>query len=119
MVGPPSPYKAPANFLQGFAQGFMGVHPGAGADVPVGPGTQVAGGVGELVRAIQGLKNPTSAANPITGPIVDLVNQQLQGPEQAQPPFGYRPAGQPTNIIQSLLSSYTGGLLGSNKLAGM
>ena len=113
-VGPPSPNPSPS-FMQGFAQGFTGAVPGTGADI-VGPGGKIGGGIGELVRAIQGLRDPMSAANPLTGPIVNLLPQQLRGPEMAP---GYKPAGQPTNIIQSLLASYTGGLLGSNKLGGM
>jgi hypothetical protein len=116
LVGPPSPYQAPSNFMQGFVQGFMGAAPGAGADVPTAPGGKVGGGIGELVRAIQAFKDPMSTANPLTGPIVNLVGQQLRGPEEAQLPFGYKPAGTPSNIIQGLLSSYTGGLLGSNKM---
>ena len=115
LVGPPSPYQSP-NFLQGFAQGFTGAPIGQGADTPVGAGGQIGGGIGELLHAIQALKDPTSAANPITGPIVSLVGQQLRGPEQAQSPLGYKPAGTPSNIIQGLLASYTGGLLGSNKM---
>jgi len=113
-VGPPSLNPSPS-FMQGFAQGFTGAVPGTGADV-VGPGGKIGGGIGELVRAIQGLRDPMSTANPLTGPIVNLLPQQLRGPEMAP---GYKPAGQPTNIIQSLLASYTGGLLGSNKLGGM
>jgi len=116
LVGPPSPYQAPSNFMQGFAQGFMGAAPGAGTDVPTGGGAKVGGGLGELVRAIQAMKDPSSTANPLTGPIVNLVGQQLRGPEQAGMPFGYKPAGTPSNIIQGLLASYTGGLLGSNKM---
>jgi|SRR5215470_2762919 len=115
LVGPPSPYPSP-NFMQAFVEGFTGQTPGAGADTPLGAGPRVAGGVGELMRAIQGLKDPTSTANPLTGPVVNLVHSALRGPEQAGQPFGYKPAGTPSNIIQSLLASYTGGLLGSNKM---
>src|SRR5215475_242459 len=113
-VGPPSLNPSPS-FMQGFAQGFTGAVPGTGADT-LGAGGKVGGGLGELFRAIQGLRDPMSTANPLTGPIVNLLPQQLRGPEMAP---GYKPAGQPTNIIQSLLASYTGGLLGSNKLGGM
>src|SRR5215475_3036952 len=113
-VGPPSLNPSPS-FMQGFAQGFTGAVPGTGADT-LGAGGKVGGGIGELMRAIQGLKDPTSSANPLTGPIVNLVGQQLRGPEQAGQPFGYKPAGTPSNIIQGLLASYTGGLLGSNKM---
>src|SRR5262244_3413781 len=67
------------SFLQGFAQGFTGVPLGKGFDT-TGAGAKVGGGIGELVRAIQGLKDPTSTANPITGPIVNLIGQQLRGP---------------------------------------
>src|SRR5262245_6994734 len=122
LFGMPMPPKAAIeptpspNFLQAFVEGFTGQRPGAGADTPIGAAPRIAGGVGELMRAIQGLKDPTSSANPITGPIVDLARQALRGPEQATPPLGYKPAGTPSNIIQGLLASYTGGLLGSNKM---
>lgn len=46
------------NFLQGFAQGFMGMTPGQGADFPMSPGAQVASGVGQLFHAINTLRNP-------------------------------------------------------------
>lgn len=115
LVGPPSPYASP-NFMQGFVQGFTGVEPGKGADTPVGAGPQIAGGIGELMKAIQDLKNPTSPSNPITGPMVNLVQGALRGPENAQMPFGFKPASTPSNIVQNILSSYTGGLLGSNKM---
>ena len=122
LFGMPMPPKAAIeptpspNFMQAFMEGFTGHTPGAGADTPLGAGPRVAGGVGELMRAIQGLKDPTSSANPLTGPIVNLVQGALRGPEQAGQPFGYKPAGTPSNIIQGLLASYTGGLLGSNKM---
>src|SRR5262249_2712313 len=43
LVGPPSPVPTPG-FLQGFAQGLIGMQPGKGADVPMGAGGEVGAG---------------------------------------------------------------------------
>src|SRR5215471_15048689 len=64
LFGMPMPPKADIaptpspNFLQGFMQGFTGMQPGQGADFPMSPAAQVAGGVGQLFHAINQLRNP-------------------------------------------------------------
>src|SRR4029453_16892488 len=53
-VGPPSPY-APPNFAQALVRGFTGRDIGGGADV-LPPGAQTAGGLGELVRMLDKIR---------------------------------------------------------------
>src|SRR5215813_5274443 len=55
-VGPPSPVETPG-FLKGFAQGFVGMQPGKGADVPMGAGGEIGGGIGQLFHLIDQLKS--------------------------------------------------------------
>src|SRR5215813_13845318 len=55
-VGPPSPVETPG-FLKGFAQGFVGMEPGKGADVPMGAGGELGGGLGQLFHLIDQLRS--------------------------------------------------------------
>ncbi len=118
MVGPPSPYQTP-NFMQGFVQGFTGGTPGAGADVPMGAGGEVGGGLGQLMHAIQQLRS--GGASGLVGdaavPIAGAIGRKLRGPEMAP---GYQQASAPQGgLIHKIIAAYTGGILDSPKMGGL
>jgi len=107
LVGPPSPIEPP-NFLQGFAQGFMGMTPGKGADVPMGAGGEIGGGLGQLFHAIEQLRSGGLEGN-LVRPVVSTVGRHLAGPVMAP---GYVPATAPqSGLIHGLINAFTFGLL--------
>ena len=114
LVGPPSPYKAPSNFMQGFAQGFMGMNPGQGADVPMSGGTELASGIGQLMHAINQARSPQQMVN--TG-MQKLAGPTLQGPEMGP---GYQTATAPqSGLIHRIIQGLSYGILDTPKMGGL
>src|SRR5215467_12971849 len=111
LVGPPSPYKAPSNFMQGFAQGFMGRTPGQGADVPMGAGTELASGIGQLMHAINQARSPQQMVN---AGMQKLAGPSLQGPEMGP---GYQQAQAPqSGLLHRIIQGLTYGIIDSPKM---
>ena len=111
LVGPPSPYKAPSNFMQGFAQGFIGMNPGQGADTPMSPGTELASGIGQLMHAINQARSPQQMVN--TG-MQKLAGPSLQGPEMGP---GYQQAQAPqSGLLHRIIQGLTYGIIDSPKM---
>jgi hypothetical protein len=107
LVGPPSPVESPG-FLKGFAQGFVGMEPGKGADVPMGAGGEIGGGLGQLFHAIEQLRSG-GASGAVGQPIVDIVGKKLAGVEMAP---GYQQATRPEGgLIHKIIAAYTGGII--------
>src|SRR5262249_2681454 len=101
-VGPPSPVETPG-FLKGFAQGVVGMQPGKGADVPMGAGGEIGGGIGQLFHLIDQLKSG-GLEGTVGAPMVQLAGKKLLGTETAP---GYQTANAPQSglvhrIIQGL-----------------
>jgi hypothetical protein len=117
LVGPPSPYQSP-NFLQGFAQGFLGGVPGAGADEPLSAGGELGGGLGQLFHAINTLRGASGRGGgdvPVLGPIVSGAARHLAGPVMAP---GYVPATAPqSGLIHGLINAFTFGLLNKPEMS--
>jgi|SRR5215470_3820827 len=113
-VGPPSPVETPG-FLKGFAQGFIGMEPGKGADVPMGAGGEVGGGLGQLFHLIDQLR--TGGVESVGTPMVQLAGRKLLGTEIAP---GYQTATAPqSGLIHKIIAAYTGGILDSPKMGGL
>jgi hypothetical protein len=101
-VGPPSPYQAP-NFAQGFVQGILGQQPNLGVDVPTAGG-QIGGGLGELIKLLQGLGGGGAMPPPVLqGGGMTQGIRMLPGYRQALAPEG--------GLIHNLIKSYTAGIL--------
>ncbi len=118
MVGPPSPYQTP-NFMQGFVQGFTGRTPGAGADVPMGAGGEIGGGLGQLFHAIEQLRmgGASGVAKQAMVPIGQAIGRKLMGPEMAP---GYQQASAPQGgLIHKIIQGLTYGILDSPKMGGL
>ena len=112
MVGPPSPVASP-NFLQGFAQGFTGAVPGAGADQPLSAGAEVGGGLGQLMHAINSLRGGGGGGGGggagVIGLIVNAAARHLAGPVMVP---GYVPSTAPqSGLIHGLINAFTFGLI--------
>jgi len=112
LVGPPSPVQSP-NFLQGFAQGFTGMVPGQGADVPLSAGGEVGGGLGQLFHAIEQLRSGGLTGN-VAMPLAQTVGRHLAGVEMAP---GYRPSTAPQGgLIHRIIQGLTFGILDTPKM---
>jgi len=114
-VGPPSPVETPG-FLKGFAQGFVGMQPGKGADVPMGAGGEIGGGLGQLFHLIDQIKQG-GLEQTVGTPMVQLAGKKLLGTEMAP---GYQQATAPQGgLIHKIIAAYTGGILDSPKMGGL
>ncbi len=115
LVGPPSPVEPPG-FLKGFAQGFIGMEPGKGADMPMGAGGEVGAGLGQLFHLIDQLKQG-GVEGTVGRPLVALAGKKLLGPETAP---GYQQANAPqSGLIHRLIQGLTYGILDSPKMGGL
>ena len=118
LVGPPSPVKSPS-FLQGFAQGFMGMQPGKGADTPMSAGGELGGGLGQLFNALESLRQggASGMAQQAMTPIVQAIGHKLLGTEMAP---GYQQASAPQGgLVHGLINAATYGILDKPKMGGL
>jgi hypothetical protein len=105
-VGPPSPYTPP-NFAQALVRGFTGRDIGGGADV-LPPGAQAAGGLGELVRMLDKIRQQSSGnmAAPVS------LSPPQGGPTGVQILPGYMKAQAPSGgLVHNLIGAFTYGIL--------
>jgi len=111
-VGPPSPVQTPG-FLQGFAQGFVGMQPGKGADTPMGAGGEIGSGLGQFFHLIDQLKQG-GVEGTVGTPMVQLAGKKLLGTEMAP---GYQQATAPqSGLIHKIIAAYTGGIVDSGRM---
>src|SRR5262249_26924230 len=111
----PSPVQPPG-FLKGFAQGFVGMEPGKGADVPMSAGGEVGAGLGQLFHLIDQLKSG-GASGTVAQPIVNSAAKKLLGTEVAP---GYQTANAPqSGLVHRLIQGLTYGILDTPKMGGL